>query len=364
MTALETRIRRMIASTGPMPVSDYMALCLFDAKDGYYTTREPFGRGGDFVTAPEISQMFGEMIAVWLYAAWIGEGSPDDAIICEIGAGRGTLMRDVLRTLDQIAPQMRAGTAPYVVEISPRLEEVQRATLGGFGDEVRWLRTIDTLPQRPLFVVANELFDAVPMRQFVRHGPVWRERCVGVEDQDRLCFTVNDNALLPQMLPLGLRDCADGTVFETAPQREAMMDAVSRQIATKGGAGLFIDYGALQAASGDTFQAVREHAKVSVFDTPGQADLTSHVDFAALTAVAETRGVATAATTQGAFLSRLGIAERAGQLGAGKTRDVQGAIVAAVTRLVSADAMGELFKVLAVYRQGITLPGFDDPHGN
>ncbi|TIV80516.1 MAG: class I SAM-dependent methyltransferase, partial [Mesorhizobium sp.] len=241
MTRLKERIKGLIGAAGPIPVSEYMALCLFDPEEGYYTTREPFGAVGDFITAPEISQMFGELVAVWLYQAWQGAGRPLPATFAEIGPGRGTLMKDMLRTWSRLDPALVARASFAMVETSPRLAEIQRQTLAGQNAALAWYQTIDTLPPQPLFIVGNELFDAVPIRQFVYVGTGWRERVVGLDGADELHFFAGAGSVDPALLPPGAANAPQGAIVEVAPARSALMAQIAERIASQGGAGLFID---------------------------------------------------------------------------------------------------------------------------
>jgi len=348
MTRLKERIAGLIGATGPIPVSEYMALCLFDPDDGYYTTREPFGAAGDFITAPEISQMFGELVAVWLYQAWQRAGRPLPAIFAEIGPGRGTLMKDMLRTWSRLDPALIAGASFAMVETSPRLAEIQGQALAGQSAALAWHQTTDTLPRQPLFIVGNELFDAVPTRQFVHIGEGWRERMVGLDDNDDLRFFAGAGSLDPALLPEDASGAPEGAIAEVAPARAALMAAIAERIDMLGGAGLFIDYGHLQPGIGDTLQALRRHQHEDVLANPGEADLTSHVDFTALAAAARSVGLNVEMTTQGEFLLGMGLLERAGTLGADADAGTRQAISDAVERLAGPDAMGELFKVMKV----------------
>ena len=358
MSPLAPRIRDIIAASGPMSVADYMALCLFDPAHGYYTSREPFGRGGDFVTAPEISQMFGELVAVWLHAAWDAAGRPEPFVLAEIGPGRGTLMKDMLRTFARLDPDF-AGKARFaMVEASERLAGVQRVTLAGAPALPIWCRTVDALPPGALFIVGNELFDALPVRQFVRTASGWRERCVGLDAQERLCFVAGAGAIDAALLPRGAETAAEGSIAEIAPARSALMDTIAARFASSGGAGLFIDYGYETPAFGDTLQAVRGHRYADVLADPGQADLTSHVDFAALAAAARAHGLSPQLATQGDFLLRMGLLERAGRLGASADAATRARLSSEVERLAGPNAMGTLFKVLAVQPGTAVPPGF------
>lgn len=362
MTRLKTRIVELIKATGPIPVSEYMALCLFDVSDGYYTTREPFGAAGDFITAPEISQMFGELIAVWLYETWAAIGRPMPVTIAEIGPGRGTLMKDMLRTLSQLDPGLTAAASLAMIETSPRLADVQKQTLAGTAADIDWHETIDTLPQTPLLIVGNELFDAVPIRQFIRAGAGWRERMVGLDDQDNLRFFAGAGSVDPSLLPDDAADAQQGAIVEIAPARTALMAVIAERISRHGGAGLFLDYGHLQPGVGDTLQALRQHNHEDVLANPGEADLTSHVDFAALATTARAHGLDARLAAQGDFLLGMGILERAGRLGAGADEAAREKIAGAVERLAGPRAMGELFKVLAVLPAGIAVAPFTSAH--
>ena len=357
MTPLKRRIIDLITATGPMTVQDYMATCLFDPQDGYYTTRDPFGRTGDFTTAPEISQMFGELVAVWLIAAWRALGAPRDAAVVEIGPGRGTLMRDMVRTITRLEADLAASARFHLIEASPRLKDVQTTLLGGLSGTFEWHADVDTVPRQPLFLVANELFDAIPVRQYVKLATGWRERCIDVNAEE-LRFVAGAGSLDLSLLPPGARDAPDGTVAEIAPARSALMHKIAERIATAGGAGLFVDYGHLVRGVGDTLQAVRRHVFDDPLAHPGEADLTTHVDFAVLADIARARGLAAHLTTQGAFLLGTGLLERAGRLGADTGAAERDAISAAVERLAGPDAMGELFKVMAVLPKDAVVPPF------
>ncbi len=358
MTRLAGRIKDLIVAGGPISVADYMAMCLFDPEDGYYTTREPFGVEGDFTTAPEISQMFGEIVGVWLTAAWQALGRPLPATIAEIGPGRGTLMKDLLRTIRRLEPEFASGSQIALIEASPRLVEVQRRTLGEWSDRAAWLSSVDELLANPLFLVGNELFDAIPVRQFVKTPGGWRERMVGLDEAGDLSFFAGMASLDDTLLPAGSADAPEGSIFEVAPARSAVMTGIAGHIAKAGGAGLFFDYGHLASGLGDTLQAVRWHAYDPVLAHPGEADLTSHVDFEVLAREAERHGLATGLATQGEFLLAMGLLERAGSLGAKADEARREELRNEVERLAAPDQMGDLFKVLAISREPIELAPF------
>lgn len=362
MSKLAQKISRLIEATGPMSVADYMALCLFDPEHGYYTTRDPFGAEGDFTTAPEISQMFGELVAVWLYAAWQACGAPRPAIVAEIGPGRGTMMKDMLRTFAKLDPDFAAGNRFALIEASPRLAAVQKQTLAASPAPLEWHSHVDALPEGPLFIAGNELFDAVPVRQYVKTQAGWRERVVGLAEDGTLTLMAGPGAPDPVLLPPEARAAPQGAILEIAPAREALMETISERLAKQGGAGLFIDYGYEGPALGDTLQAVRGHAYAEVLADPGEADLTAHVDFAALARIARGHGLSVHLMPQGEFLLELGLLERAGRLGAGRSAEEQERIRDEVERLAGPEQMGTLFKVLAVLPDNVTVPPFDAPH--
>ena len=348
MTKLKEKLKRTIALTGPISVAEYMTQCLLDPEFGYYTTREPFGRKGDFITAPEVSQMFGELIGVWVYSAWKAAGAPGNAVVAEIGPGRGTLMKDLLRTVSRLDPAFARQTRFALIEASPRLVEVQKATLANSSTSPVWYSRFEDLPEAPLFIVSNELFDALPIRQFVKTMSGWRERMVGLDKDGELAFFAGAASVDAGLLPADAATAPEGAVFEAAPARDALMDQIAERLKQLGGAGLFIDYGFEKTAVGDTLQAVKNHTYDDVLAHPGEADITSHVDFDALSRVARSHGLTCLLTTQGEFLLQLGLLERAGQLGAGKSASVQESIRDAVERLAAPDQMGTLFKVLAI----------------
>ncbi|MBX9458577.1 MAG: class I SAM-dependent methyltransferase [Rhizobium sp.] len=361
-TPLVEKIRALVAAHGPISVTDYFALCLADPEYGYYKTRDPFGRGGDFVTAPEISQLFGEMVGIFLVHAWEKHLKPRRNLrIAEIGAGRGTMMADILRVVQKLAPGLYEAATIHLVETSPALRDVQRRTLGAHGAKVAWHDGFDEIPPGFLLLAANEFFDAVPIRQFVRTTAGFRERLVGVDAHGELGFVAGAGGIDTALLPPGHQAAPAGTIVEIAPARAAIMQMLSDRLFDGGGTALIIDYGHLESGFGDTLQAVYRHAFDPPLAHPGEADLTSHVDFAVLAAIARARSVAVnGMMSQGAFLLELGLLERAGALGRGKGPDEQDAIRMAVERLAGdgPSRMGDLFKVLAVSSPAVALAPF------
>ncbi|MBX7494846.1 SAM-dependent methyltransferase [Qipengyuania sp. 6B39] len=334
-TTLADSFRRLIERHGPIPVARYMG----ESNARYYSSRDPLGADGDFTTAPEISQMFGEMVGLWLADVWVRAGRPAGAIYVELGPGRGTLAQDALRAM---ASQ---GLRPdvHLVEGSEALRRLQSGALAG----AQFHDSLDTLPEdRPLLLAANEFIDALPIRQLVMTDRGWRERMVALDEEGAFAFAAGPNAM-DDAVPEAQRAAEPGTVIETCPAAAALVGALAERLDRQGGAALFVDYGHLAARTGSTLQAVRAHEKVGVFDAPGEMDLTAHVDFATLVAISKQAGLATATATQGAWLSAMGIALRAQAL---VTRSPERAkdVADAHDRLVQPQAMGELFKVLAM----------------
>jgi len=363
-TPLAEKIKAIISVNGPISVTDYFALCLADPEHGYYKTRDPFGRGGDFVTAPEVSQLFGEMIGVFLVEAWRQHLKPTYNLrIAEIGPGRGTMMSDILRTIRQLAPDLYEAATVHLVETSPALRTIQQATLAFYAGKLAWHESFDQIPPGFLLFVANEFFDAVPIRQFVKTANGFRERLVGVDENGNLGFTIGVTGLDPALLPPGHKAASLGSIVEVAPARMAIMQLLSDRLFDGGGTALIIDYGHLASGLGDTLQAVFKHAFDPPLAHPGEADLTSHVDFQSLAEIARNRSIsANGMMTQGAFLLKLGLLERAGALGRGKTPEQQTEIEAAVERLAGTGSqqMGELFKVMSVSSPDVRLAPFID----
>jgi SAM-dependent MidA family methyltransferase len=257
-------------------------------------------------------------------------------------------MKDMLRTLVRLDPALTAGASFALIETSRRLTEIQKQTLDGGSAEINWHETIATLPLAPLLIVGNELFDAVPIRQFVRTGAGWRERMIGLDDSDELSFFAGAGSVEATLLPDNAAEVPQGSIVEVAPARAALMASIAERISRHGGAGLFPDYGHLQPGLGDTLQAVRKHAHEDVLANPGEADLTAHVDFAALAAVVQAQSLDAELTTQGDFLLAMGLLERAGLLGSKAGEQARQTIADAVERLAGPDAMGTLFKVLKI----------------
>ena len=348
MTPLGALLIRRIAQTGPITLADYMAECLMHPTLGYYSTRDPFGAAGDFTTAPEISQMFGEVLGLALAQAWLDQGAPAAFTLAELGPGRGTLMADVLRATRAV-PGFHAAARVVLVETSAHLRARQRQALQDH--PAQWLDNAHDLPDAPLFLLANEFFDALPIRQFTRASQGWSETMVG-QRAGTLTFGRSDSTDIAA-LQSRLADTIPGDVVEFCPAAAAIMSAIGARIATNGGLALIIDYGGWQSR-GDTVQALRGHAFADPLADPGAADLTAHVDFAAL-AVAALPARA-AYTTQGALLTALGIHARAAKLGQHLTDAALESHQRATHRLTAPEEMGELFKALAVFAPNTPFP--------
>ena len=353
MTALTDLLIARIRENGPLTIAEYMAECLMHPKYGYYTTRDPFGAAGDFTTAPEISQMFGELIGLCLAQTWMDQGAPTPFALVELGPGRGTLMADVLRATRAV-PGFHHAAHIHLVETSQKLRVLQSETLSA---QIMHHERLTTVPDLPLFLIANEFFDALPARQFQRDGSAWRERLVGVQD-NALAIGLSDTTT-PAFLKARLADTKDNDIVEHAPTAQAIAAEIGQRINENGGTALIIDYGDWRSL-GDTLQALSDHASVSPLDSPGASDLTTHVDFEAI-ATAANPALHSRVTPQGIFLERLGIAERARKLAQSLQDDALESHIKAHRRLTHPEEMGTLFKVMALYPETKTSPPGLDP---
>lgn len=364
MNALQQLLARRIRATGPLSVADYMAEALFHPRHGYYATRDPLGARGDFITAPEVSQIFGELIGLWCADGWEKMGRPDPVILAELGPGRGTLMADALRAL-RVAPDFRRALRLHLVEASPVLRQAQAAALGAA--EPHWHDSISGLPEGPLLLVANEFLDALPIRQFLRAADGWCERRVALAaDGASLAFAVDPapDIAAAALVPPAVREAPPGSIAETRPGALSLAATLGARLKATGGFALFIDYGYHPSACGDTLQAVRRHRRHDVLADPGEADLTAHVDFAAFAGAATAAGArAWGPVPQGQFLSALGLAQRAATLLKAAAPDDIAAIESACRRLIAPDEMGTLFKALALADPSLPAPaGFAEDH--
>jgi NADH dehydrogenase [ubiquinone] 1 alpha subcomplex assembly factor 7 len=359
---LEAEIRRRIAAAGPMPVAEYMALCLADPEHGYYTTRDPLGLRGDFITAPEVSQMFGELIGLWMTAVWKQMGAPQNIRIIELGPGRGTMMKDALRAV-QVMPAFRDALVLHLVEISPALEAQQERTLEQLSIPMFWHPALEDVPKGPAIIVANEFFDALPINQAVNIEGGWHERRIKIDSAGNLAFTVAPHPMphFEMLLPPAARAAPAQSIFEWRTETVAM--EIGRRIADHGGAALIIDYGHAESAVGETLQAVGQHAYADPLTAPGNIDLTAHVDFQTLARAVEAMGAnGFGPLDQSQFLRRLGIESRADALKAKASPAAAADIDLSLTRLIGQGrtGMGTLFKAAAFAHASVGVPpGFE-----
>jgi NADH dehydrogenase [ubiquinone] 1 alpha subcomplex assembly factor 7 len=359
---LLSEIKKLIKSSGPMPVWRYMELCLMHPEHGYYLSRDPLGREGDFTTAPEVSQMFGELLGLWAASVWKAIGSPSLLRLIEIGPGRGTMMADVLRAL-RVLPPLYQALSIHLVEVNPVLRDKQKAALSG-SRNITWHDTIDDVPDGPSVIFANEYFDVLPIHQAVKGENGWHERTVELDGDGKLAFGAAPEPMprFEILLPPWVRAAPTGAVFEWRPDAEIMK--IASRVRDQEGAALIVDYGHLRSDAGDTLQAIARHSFADPLENPGQADVTAHVDFQALVRACEDLGARVhGPVPQGDFLRRLGIENRAVTLMAKASAHVAEDISSALKRLVGGGhgGMGQLFKVLGVSEANLTtLAGFAD----
>ncbi len=358
MSPLAAKLTARIERDGPLKVADWMQACLADPEHGYYMTRDPFGRRGDFTTAPEISQMFGELLGLWTAVVWQQMGSPGAFRLVEVGPGRGTLMADALRATANV-PGFAGAMNVHMVETSPALKAVQEKTLAGSASPVNWHRDLTGVPDGPLILIANEFLDALPARQLIRHQDAWHERRI---DMKRNAFEfVIGEAVDDCDIPASLREAEPGSIFEVSDAVRDVTAAISDRLTHSGGAALLIDYGHAPSGLGDTLQALKGHGFADPLADPGEQDLTVHVDFDAAGRSAAAAGARVwGPLTQGDLLERLGIAARAAALLAGADKSQAQDIATARRRLVDTDAMGRLFKAMALtHPDAPAPPGFE-----
>jgi NADH dehydrogenase [ubiquinone] 1 alpha subcomplex assembly factor 7 len=357
MTELLRELREIIAQEGPISLERYMSLALSHPRYGYYMRQEPFGAAGDFVTAPEISQMFGELIGLWAAEVWRLSGMPTPLRLVELGPGRGTLIADALRAIRRI-PAFWDAITVYLVETSPRLIDIQRTALGEFEVPIHWPRSPDYIQSGPAIFIANEFLDALPVQHFVRGESGWHERLVGVDTDGTLTFGFN-----PSLADDIRVTASEGAILEINPKAREIVRSLATRIRGKGGAILVIDYGYTKTHTGETLQAVRNHRFVDPLEAPGECDLTAHVDFAALAREAEAAGARVhGPVTQAEFLLALGVTERAEILRRNANPAQAEALDAALSRLTDRStptSMGQLFKAMAITPQDLhAVPGF------
>jgi NADH dehydrogenase [ubiquinone] 1 alpha subcomplex assembly factor 7 len=360
--ALARHFNELIRATGPVTVERWMADCLGHPEHGYYITRDPFGVDGDFVTAPEVSQMFGELLGLWCAQTWLQMGSPSPVRLVELGPGRGTLMADALRAAKAL-PAFLEAIDIHLVETSPVLRRKQKEALAGHA--VSWHDQFEDVPEGPALILANELFDALPVRQFIKQDLNWLERMIDMDPQsvDSFRFVTSPGpSPAASLLSIDLDYCADDSIAELCPAGIRLANSIGARLKDHGGAALIIDYGYRQSQSGDSLQALLHHEPHDVLAQAGEADITAHVDFSMLArSAAEAGAQVHPIVEQGLFLTALGLDQRAAALKASAPQDVASEIDAAHQRLTAPDQMGTLFKVMAISHPELgDLAGFEE----
>ena len=355
--SLSARLKERIARQGAISVADYMQACLADQRFGYYTSHQPIGSEGDFITAPEVSQIFGELLGLWVVAVWQSMGEPVSVIVAELGPGRGTLMEDALRAWRSV-PKFLASVIVALVETSPSLREAQHEKLRGSPAPLQWFDKIEDVPRGPLILIANEFIDALPVRQLVRQGGLWRERCVTTGPGGTFAFTAGEAVASGSLPQAALEiDAADGTILETRPAVASLLSSLALRAADAPLAALIVDYGHAETGAGDTLQAVHRHRFADPLVMQGEADLTAHVDFAEIRRDAAAQGLtAFGPMPQGEFLLKLGLEARRDRLLRRARSEQKEAILSGAARLVDPREMGLLFKVLALATPGLAPP--------
>jgi NADH dehydrogenase [ubiquinone] 1 alpha subcomplex assembly factor 7 len=357
--SLAEKIAQRVRREGPLSLAGFMAMALHDPEHGYYARRDPIGRTGDFITAPEISQIFGELIGLCCADWWQRSGRPAPVVLAELGPGRGLLMQDFLRAAATL-PGFRDALRLHLVEASPLLRAEQRGRLAAA--EPRFAPSFDELPSGPLLLVANEFLDALPIRQLVRGRSEWAERMIGLDGDGRLTFVETpESVALTVLVSPSLRSLPPGSVVEICPAAVALAACLGERLARSPGLALFIDYGYFPSAPGPTLAAIRDHRRVDLFDDPGGADLSAHVDFAAFAAAGEARGaVVHGPAPQGRFLRALGAEARLAALSSRAGPEQRAILEGSFERLIDPAEMGNLFKVLALTSPSLPAPaGFD-----
>ena len=361
VTPLDAKIRDRIKADGPLSVSEFMEIALSDPNHGYYRTRDPLGKAGDFITSPEISQVFGEIVGLWCAVTWQNTGAAKNIHLVELGPGRGTLMADILRTAQNVMPAFTEAIDVHLVETGKVLRQQQQEALNGYS--VDWHDRFETVPPGPVLIVANEFFDALPIDQYIMTREGWQERRITTDQkQDDFLFKPCDPpAENNPIIPDELVDSPINSIFERSSAGEQIASDIAKRIATDGGAALIIDYGHVRHGLGDTLQAVKSHNYHFPLATIGEADLTAHIDFTALGNAAKASGaIVHGPVFQGGLLTALGIEQRTEALAATATPDQAEILESASRRLIAADGMGTSFKAMAITSVADSTPaGFE-----
>lgn len=359
-TPLEKKIKARIEAQGPITLADYMAVCLFDPEHGYYRSGNPLGASGDFITAPDVSQIFGELIGLWCVDVWQSMGAPGTFRLVELGPGRGTLLADALRAA-QVVPDFLSAACVDLVESNTTLRTAQETALACVDSPLEWHERMSDVPSGPTILIANEFFDALPVRQYVRQQGQWHERQIALDREGDLCFTTAEN---PSVVHIEVGDhapdgtsCPDGSIWETRPEADHLVADFARRSVADPFAALIIDYGHVGGRGGDTVQGLSRHRHADIFDRPGEIDLTAHVDFARLVGAAGSAGLSSAGPIcQRDLLNQLGIAHRLRQLVAGADAAQRQTLISAAERLIAPDQMGDLFKAVTLFSEGLPVP--------
>jgi NADH dehydrogenase [ubiquinone] 1 alpha subcomplex assembly factor 7 len=357
LTMIADRLRQRIRETGPLSIAQFMTEALFDPRDGYYATKDPIGAGSDFITAPEISQMFGELMGLWVAQSWIDMGRPSPFQLVELGPGRGTMMSDALRAGHSV-PGFIDAARVSLIEASAALKAVQAQTLGPTGAQIQWIDRLENVPAGPTIILGNEFLDCLPVRQTVRHDATWHERMVGLaEDDQQFVFVLGPPLGVDEnLIPNRLRDAEDGTLVEIRPGDRQIVEILANRFADQPGRAMFIDYGPAQSEVGDTLQAIKAHEKVAPLDAPGTADLTARVDFESVVSFARENALtAYGPVKQGEFLKGLGMESRAAALLQSAPHE-KAKIARQLWRLTDDEQMGSLFKLVCLDSVGLNLP--------
>lgn len=342
---------KRIKATGPITLADYMAECLMHPEHGYYSQQKVFGVEGDFITAPEVSQMFGEMLGLWLADRWYKMGKPDEVLLIELGPGRGTLMQDILRATAAV-PNFHSALTVHLIEASAQLRALQAEKV----PNAHWHDDLSTVPDGPTLLVANEFFDALPIHQFEKQDDRWCERRVHTADNELKMVLTAAGPKFALTNP-ALHDGPDGSILEVCPAGLSVAGSIAERLFAGGGAAIIIDYGYRKSVAGDSFQALKNHKFCDPLAEPGEADLTAHVAFDQIATAAKSKGASSfGVSAQGPFLMALGIGERAQQLAASTDQQGQERVLSELTRLTSGEEMGTLFKVLALQDPNLPAP--------
>ncbi len=356
MNALQEYLIKLIKTQGPMSIAAFMAESLGNDKHGYYMKQDPFGQDGDFTTAPEISQMFGEIIGLWQANNWLNMGRPETMHLIELGPGRGTLMQDALRAM-KIVPGLLDAVKLHLVEMSPALRKIQKKNLQAYVKPVWYNRINEVLAAagtNPVFIIANEFFDALPVRQFQKTETGWHERLVCLDSHEELCFQLAPMPTSEQVIPPAHHRAETGNIVEICAIGENILEEIASHIKMNDGTALIIDYGHDTHGTGDSLQAVKGHQYSDILTNPGDADLTTHVNFQRLKEIAQGIGIKTyGAITQGNFLQSMGIKARSDKLSLNATEAQKKDIHSALNRLTGEKEMGKLFKVMALTDHGL-----------